>query len=390
MRSRHVLPGLTLLMFIGLVSPAAAKTIIVTTNQDTVDPPFNASSPCGTGAIGDLPGADGQVSLREAIIATNNTPGSKTIKFASSLSGNTIELTQPLYVCGGHTTLNGDVNRDDTPDVTVDGSAIPLAFHVIDLVSSHNTIKNLQVQAIRAPDGLHDLIVIAINTMPGVSLTVKDNTIAHNIVTGGEILVAAGIDPSNLQNTHNGATIRRATVVDNTVSGSPTIGIVFGSEGDHNSVTGLTIARNIVSGNPSAGILGVGGVFNRFDPSDDGASDNDLDVTIQDNTITGNSNPGSTAGIAIVGGFFSSSHNRVTARILNNSILNNNGAAIFVGSRQENSSHNDVAVTIRANTLEDNAGFGILTSGAIGAAISPSGESSGNNSPYAGSCRGIS
>ena len=66
----------------GLASPAAAKTIVVTTLDDTADPPFDADGPCGTGTIGDLPGADGLVSLREAIIAANNTPGADTITFA--------------------------------------------------------------------------------------------------------------------------------------------------------------------------------------------------------------------------------------------------------------------------------------------------------------------
>ncbi|MBI3756379.1 MAG: right-handed parallel beta-helix repeat-containing protein [Deltaproteobacteria bacterium] len=379
MRSYHLLFAFILSMLVGLVSPAAAATIIVTTNQDTVDLPFDASSPCGTGTIGDLPGADGQVSLREAIIATNNTPGVKTIQFASSLSGATIGLNKALYLCGGHTTVNGDVNGDDTPDVTVDGSAIPLASHVIDIVSDHNTVKNLQVQAFRTPDGFYDVISIAISAMPGVSLNVKDNTIAHNIVTGGAILVSAGLDPSNLQNIHDAATNKRTTVVENTISGGPTEGIIFGSVGDHHAVTGLTIARNTFSGNTFAAIIGVGGVFNRFDPTDDGASDNSLDVTIKDNTITNNSNPGGTAGIGIIGGFFFSSHNQVTARILHNRILNNNGNGILVESAQENSSNNDVVATIRGNTVEDNNGVGILAFGAIGAAALSGGDSSGNS-----------
>jgi hypothetical protein len=56
----------------GLASPAVAKTI-VTTLTDTADSPFNAYDPCGTSTISDLPGADGLILLREAIIAANNT-----------------------------------------------------------------------------------------------------------------------------------------------------------------------------------------------------------------------------------------------------------------------------------------------------------------------------
>src|SRR5262252_8375131 len=78
------------LVLSGFASPAAAKNIVVTTLSDTADPPFNADSPCGTGTVNDLPGADGQISLREAIIAANNTKGADTITFAPSLSGGTI------------------------------------------------------------------------------------------------------------------------------------------------------------------------------------------------------------------------------------------------------------------------------------------------------------
>src|SRR5262245_10361995 len=67
----------------GFVSPAAAKTIVVTTLTDTADPPFDADGPCGTGTFHDLPGADGLVSLREAIIAANNTSGADTITFSN-------------------------------------------------------------------------------------------------------------------------------------------------------------------------------------------------------------------------------------------------------------------------------------------------------------------
>src|SRR5713101_2258917 len=66
----------------GFASPAVAHIIVITTLTDTADPPFNADGPCGTGTISDLPGADGLISLREAIIAANNTPGADTITFS--------------------------------------------------------------------------------------------------------------------------------------------------------------------------------------------------------------------------------------------------------------------------------------------------------------------
>src|SRR5262249_36381429 len=134
-----------------LASPVSAKTIIVTTNQDVVDPPFTTTGLCGTGTIADLSRV-GQVSLREAVIAANNTPGSKTIKFAPSLSGSTIKLTPGLALCGGHTTLNGDVDGNDTPDITLDGTAVLFPFDVLDIFSSHNTVQGLRVLAPGVPN----------------------------------------------------------------------------------------------------------------------------------------------------------------------------------------------------------------------------------------------
>lgn len=71
-------------------SSVLAKLILVTTLTDTADPPFNADGPCGVGTVTDLPGADGLVSLREAIIAANNAPGADTITFAPNLSGSVV------------------------------------------------------------------------------------------------------------------------------------------------------------------------------------------------------------------------------------------------------------------------------------------------------------
>jgi hypothetical protein len=357
----------------GLASPASAVVIVVTTLADTVDPPFDPTGPCGSGTIGDLPGDDGQVSLREAVIAANHTPGSKTITFAPGLSG-TIMLTRSLALCGGHTTLNGDVNGDDTPDITLDGTAVLFPFDVIDLFSSHNTVQSLRVLA----PGVSGVAGIAVAATPAVATTVVDNTITHNIVEGGAIVVLTGFDYSSNGQSFNGATVKHTLVRDNTVLSAPGEGIEAVIFGDHHEMTDVTIAGNTVSGTTGVGIVAFGGLRNPFDPTDDGATDNRLEVTIKDNLVTGNSNPGDFAGIAIVGGAFSSSNNQVTAHLLDNTITDNNGNGIAAGAGLENSSHNRVEVKIRGNTLENNAGLGIFTYGAIGAAFSPSGESSGN------------
>ncbi len=425
-----------------LATTATAATIVVTTNQDVIDSPFTTANFCGSGTVANLPGADGKVSLREAIIATNNTPGQQTIKFAPSLNGNTIALTASLgslFLCGGHTTLNGDINGDDTPDVTVDGTAAVTFFDVINVVSSHNTVKNLHVLV--PPPTFFIPAGISVSNLLTPSVT--DNVIVHNLVSGGPIAVVTGLDPN--KHVQHAVSVKHTLVRDNTTTGILTIIL-----GDHNAITDLAMTHNTVSGVSLSppfnipAIFVVGGRQNPFDPTDPGASDNQLDVTITDNTVTGNSNPHDTAGIGILGGLSSSSRNHVTAQVRNNTITDNDGRAIFagagvvggsdnhldvttsnniikcnstpgdtvgiaidggvlssgnhieaavlnntitdnigigigVGAGINNSSHNDVEVAIRDNTLENN-GPGILTFGGIGAAFGlPSGDSSGNS-----------
>ena len=59
--------------------PLTGETITVTTLFDVTD--FS-----GAQQVGDLPGPDGRVSFREAVIAANNTPGPQTIAFAIPVS----------------------------------------------------------------------------------------------------------------------------------------------------------------------------------------------------------------------------------------------------------------------------------------------------------------
>ena len=141
----------------GFTSLVAAHRIVVTTLADIADPPFNAGGLCGTGTVRDLPGADGKVSLREAIIAANNTNGEQTLTFDPTLSGGTLVVNfddldadvtpDPLpALCGGQTRIKGDINGDDVPDITLEGAAIPVAAPPVAaagllILSSHNTME---------------------------------------------------------------------------------------------------------------------------------------------------------------------------------------------------------------------------------------------------------
>ncbi|MHB8644097.1 MAG: InlB B-repeat-containing protein [Gaiellaceae bacterium] len=112
-----------LLVFVVATSAAApaarlASDIVVTTTSDAV----NGNTTSVAALLAD-PGPDG-ISLREAITATNNDPGSYTIRFAASLMGATITLGSQLPpLLGGGLTIEGDINGDGKPDVTLAASA---------------------------------------------------------------------------------------------------------------------------------------------------------------------------------------------------------------------------------------------------------------------------
>jgi hypothetical protein len=392
----------------GFASPVAAETLVVTTLTDTADPPFNADGTCGTGTLSDLPGADGLISLREAIIATNNTSGADTITFAPNLSGGTIVVNfddldadaapdRLPALCAGQARIDGDLNGDDVPDITLEGAVFPAASSAagITLLSSHNTINGLRVQhfplgiVVRAGDFLN----------PG---TVEHTRVTHNIVTDSKldgIFVATGNIPNSLvahttiihnqvlQSLRHGvdvvaslsgaganSQIEHTRITDNEVRGNRSIGINILSLGDHNVLSDTTIARNTVSNNTFFGINVMGGFG--------GADGNSLDFRIQNNTVVDNGS----AGIRVIVGQDNSSNNHAVARIRGNTLERNQlyGIAIAAGEGAVNfptgiSNNNVLDVRIERNTVEDQVGVGIGITAGVGSPDGRAGAIADNN-----------
>jgi hypothetical protein len=156
------------LVFSGFASPAAANTIVVTTLIDTADPPFNADGLCGTGTVSDLPGADGLISLREAIIAANNTLGEDLTAFAQSLSGGVgspdgragaIANNNQTHVIVRHNTVEGST----VGGIEVDAGAFGLASaNTTEVWVAHNTICNNTGTDIRAEGGFTGNVIFPV------------------------------------------------------------------------------------------------------------------------------------------------------------------------------------------------------------------------------------
>lgn len=121
----HLLPALSI-----LCSVAAAQTIVVDrASEDVVD--FG-----GAQTVGNLPGPDGYVTLREAVLAANNTSGPQTIAFAiprsdwPPLGGEQalIVLENLLQVTGDDTTFDFTTQTTFTGNTNLFGGEVGLHY----------------------------------------------------------------------------------------------------------------------------------------------------------------------------------------------------------------------------------------------------------------------
>jgi uncharacterized protein (TIGR03437 family) len=270
---------------------ARGTALTVTNAGDVVN--GNVSSPA---ALIANPGTDG-ISLREALLAVNQAPGSYTIGFAPSLKGSTIQIGQPGLppLTGGGVIVNGDIDGDGKPDIQLDAGGAQ--YSTIQVSSSDVTLYALSLKGFT--DGVQIRPVAAGQTYSNIA-------IANLVIRSSNDGIVLGADQ-----------FANSRFVNVTISGNdveaPNMAIsAMLALTDGNSLDGINIVHNTVRGGPGAAAVSL--VAGNWPTGSDNSIHN---AVISGNTITGPT----TTGIRIGSGDIGSSRNRVDhVRISGNTI----------------------------------------------------------------------
>lgn len=283
-------------------------TIVVTSSSDALNGDTSNSS-----ALQASPGPDG-ISLREAIQATNNDPGSYAIRFTPDLAGHTIDVSTnnggPLTLTGGNVSMDGDITGDGRPDITLrraGGAGGP----GLQISSGGNTLHAIALQRF--------FIGVLIQPVPADTARPSEKPYAGNTVSG--LAISGGENGIGLS-PNTGSRWLDTKILGNTMTVTEDFGIsvqVMGAAGDR--VEGVTIERNTVrvAAQPPAGeCLAPGFAISVVSGGAEGDAHGRIsDVLIDHNSVSGNPAVGIMVGPGGSGGF-ASTVERV--RILDNRV----------------------------------------------------------------------
>lgn len=266
-----------------------STTITVTTVSDASN-----GDTSGVQALTANPGRDG-ISLREAIEATNNDPGTYTIGFAPALRGKTLTLVFDLPpLTGGGVTVEGDIDGNGKPDVTlrttVRSSGSPCGRCGFQISSSSNRLHALALRGFTTGVFLHPYGRPGSRDLPPSHKTYADNVVSRLVMRGMRaygIDIRSGWSPScGVPKPRPCRTFDRwanTTFAGNTIESGPS-GIAAELNDSGDSVAGATVTGNRIRVHgQDAGIKFTTG----SDAGDDATPARISDVLIARNTVDG-------------------------------------------------------------------------------------------------------
>ncbi|MGE3778455.1 MAG: hypothetical protein AB7F89_14815, partial [Pirellulaceae bacterium] len=269
------------------------------------------------------PGSDGRISLREAVIAANATPGEDTIQFAQVLDGTSIQLSIANPPGEDNLQQTGDLEVWD--DLVVEGNGQSatvihaggpaVSDRIFDVLGGASlTVTSLTLTGGRPAFGSGGAVLVTDSNLilqntsvtnnsaqrgggvaiemssPGGGATshieVSASTISGNTAAeGGGLFIRARGYYGYLNAAH--VAIKNSTIAANTTSGRG--GGVFHEGGPYGS-SALTIADSTISGNTA--VAEGGGIFNSANTYGDSGyftGDAVAHLTLHNSTISGNS-----------------------------------------------------------------------------------------------------
>ena len=376
-------------------TPPAVSIPAVVLNRGTVITVTNATVAINgdTSSVAALvanPGPDG-ISLPEAVMATNNDPGTWIIQFAPSLKGSIIHLDPAPsvgflglpFLTGGNVTINGDISGDGQPDITLTTSQSGNTVGIY-VISGGNTLYGLALQNFWQG--------VWIGPQPAAAATTFSNITIGNLVMTNIQQTAIGVD---LPSPFSASTqiFDHVLITGNTISGN-VAGPVLGIGLDLGSTAGATLQHITVANNnivlPMPGAASVGGIAMNIGAGIGAMNNQALDALIANNAIS--ENPGS-FGIRISAGGGGASASLIDGvQVIANQIglinptgvidLNvpangfGTGIIVIVGDAASDDqypsllpiqySENNIArnISVLSNTIGEADGFGISVSGA--------------------------
>ncbi len=380
-------------------TPPAVTIPTVTLNRGTVITVTNATVAVNgdTSSVKALvanPGPDG-ISIQEAIMATNNDRGTWVIQFAPALKGSTIVVDpggqgglSPLT--GGNVTINGDIDGDGKPDITV--TSLSGTFAAFGVNSGGITLYGLALQNFTYG------VFIGSGQPVATGKTFSNITISNLVMTNIQntgIFFCPECGPASLSAAGN--TWDHVLITGNTITGTvsgPQLGIMLQT----GSAVGDTVQHTTIANNnivlPTPGASGIS--FNVG--SGLGARNNQaLDTLIANNAIS-SATPAPGIRIAVGGGAGSANlvdgvqiianQIHITGHVPSSSqqpsgiwVVSGDAASDdqFPSLRPIQYSENNIArnIGILSNTIDGAVGFGVFAGPAAGtattrSAISPS------------------
>ena len=226
-------------------TPPVVTIPAVTLNRGTVITVTNATVAVNgdTSSVAALvanPGPDG-ISIQEAIMATNNDPGTWNIQFAPALKGSVIVVDSApggtlSGLSGGNVTINGDINGDGQPDITLTTSQSGNT-EGISVGSGGNTIYGLALQ--------NFYYGVWISAPPGaVGGTLSNITIGNLVLTDIQFIGIA-VNPGGAPNQ---STLDHVLITGNTISGT-VAGPRLGIDLELGGTTGVTLQHVTIANN---------------------------------------------------------------------------------------------------------------------------------------------